>query len=350
MDATATRGTWKRTLWQSLVFVALWGVTYLFAPLAPFLSLLLALLVCPAFMRGEVWFAVCLPLASASAFLLSGGDMVLGLLTLSSPYLSLLAVSLSRNRRLSLHAQAVAIGAAFIVSALAMLTRFSAMLGGVLFSSLADAAVRTLEHSVMGGSVLYRLVSLGILSLPDVYANTHAFKLGNLVLLEPALQRELLNMLRLRLNEGLTSWVPSLLMQGALITGLFTALSSARAHGRGTTGVSDTPRFQDLQLSHTEQGALFILCILTLLAAFAGDSLLSLLSTLAYAAFAAVYQLLGAAVLISLLARRHPERATLYGFLAALLYLAFPIALFMLGLIEQFIHLRGETPYHPKEE
>ncbi len=347
MDATATRSAWKRNLWQGLVFAALWGVTYLFTPLAPFLSLLLALLVCPAFARGDVWFAVCLPLAPASAFLLSGGDLILGFLALSSPYLSLLATSLGNRRRLNLHAQAVAVSAAFVVSALAMLTRLGAMLGGVWYTSLADVAVRTLEHSAMGGSVLYRLVSLGILSLPDAYANTYALKLGNLVLLDPALQRELLNMLRLRLNEGLASWVPSLLMQGALATGLFAALSSVRARGQGT---SDAPHFRDLQLSRAEQGALFILCIVTLLAAFAGNSFLSLVSALAYAAFSAVYQLLGAAVLISLLARRHPERAVLYGFLAAFIYLAFPIVLFMLGLIDQFVHLRGETPYHPKEE
>ena len=75
-----------------------------------------------------------------------------------------------------------------------------------------------------------------------------------------------------------------------------------------------------------------------------------LLCAVLYAAFSGVYQLLGAAVLVYQLGSKHPARAPLYGTLAAVLYAVFPLALFLLGLMDQFMRLRAPTQPQHKEE
>jgi len=348
MDATAIPGAWKKPLWQGLAIAALWGLAYMFAPLAPFLALALPLFVCPAFAQGRAWFALLMPLAPATAYFAAGGDTALSLLIPLCPYLCLLVQALGRRYRLDLHAETAAYAAAFAAGAVGMLLRLGVMLGGPLFTQLADTAVNAVQQSVTGGNLLYKLVSLGYLTVPDAYADTAAIQLGNLILIAPSLRRELLNMLRLRLTEGLTGWIPSLLVQGAILVGLFSALRTERVRARKAGDAP--PRFAALRLTRGEQGAMLVLCVATLLTAFSDDAFLSLLSSLTYAGFSTVYQLLGAAVLITLLSARHPERAALYGLIAALLYLVFSVGLFMLGVVDQSIHLRDAGPNMPKEE
>lgn len=344
MDAAAIPGTWKRTLWQSLAFAAFWGCAYLFSPFAPVMALALPLLVCPIFAQGYTFFSLSLPLAPMTAFLAAGGDTAIGILLPVCPYLCLMIISLGRRWRLNLHAEMAACAGAFGIGAMGMLFRIRLQLGGALFPKLADAIVGMIQNSVSGGSILYRLVNFGILTLPDAYTGTRAFQLGNLTLLNPSLQHELLNMLRLRLSEGFASWIPSLLVQGALIIGVFTALVTARTRASRTPGAPPPPRFASLKLSRTEQGYMLALCLITLIAGFTDNAFLTLLSALTYAGFSTVYQLLGAAVLIAILSRGHPQRAPLYGVLLALIYLAMPIALFLLGIFDQFVRLRGAEP------
>ena len=350
MDATAVSGAWKRKLWLGAALVALGGLCYGYFPLSPLFSLLLPLAVCPLYQRGELWPALLLPLIPAAAFLARGGDMGIGLLLPLYSCLGLLLVVIGKRRRWGLHAEAAVLIAACAVTSLALLTRLSLLLGGPLYTSLSESVIGTLQNSLMRGSILYRLTSLGILSVPSAYAGSTAFQLGDYVLMNPGLEKELLNMLRLRLSEGLTSWIPSLLVHSSALIGLFSALFAARASARRAGDVSQAPRFRDLRLTKTEQGYMLLLCVVTLFTGFIDDAFLSQLSALTYAAFAAICQLLGAAVLVTLLSKRHPERAGLYGFLAGLLYLVFPLVLFLLGMLDQFLPLRPETPNHQEEE
>ena len=92
------------------------------------------------------------------------------------------------------------------------------------------------------------------------------------------------------------------------------------------------------------------LCIGTLLTSFSDSSLTSLLCVLLYATFTTVYQLLGAAVMVFSLSRRHPERKALYAVLAGILYLLFPVALFLLGVVDQFVNLRAFGIHHQDQE
>jgi len=350
MDATAVPGAWKRKLWQGAALAALGGLCYGYTPLAPLFSLLLPLAVCAVYQRGELGLALLAPLLPAAAFLANGGDAAIGLFLPLYSYLSLLLVVVGKRRQWGLHAVAAALMAACVTTSLALLVRLSLLLGGPLYASLAESVVGTMQNSLMRGSILYRLTSLGILSVPSAYAGSAAFQLGDYVLMNPGLENELLNMLRLRLSEGLASWVPSLLVHSSVLIGLFSALFAAKAAARRTGDPSQATRFRDLRLTKTEQGYLLLLCVVTLFTGFVNDAFLSQLSALTYAAFAAIFQLLGAAVLVTLFSRRYPGRAGLYGFLAGVLYVVFPLVLFLLGMLDQFLPLRPETPNHQEEE
>lgn len=342
--------TLRKTFWQVLAVAALAAALYFVYPLALPVGLLMPLASCSLHGRGETGFAFVLPAAPAFAYLVGGGDHYLAVLLLLLPLFCLLAVVLSRRVRFSFSAETGLCVAFYLLAGLLMLSRVRAMLGAPLFSGLADYAVRQINGSLMGGSILYRLATVGYLTVPPGLRAVAGLQLGDLVWLNPLLQIELTNMLRLRLDEGLQVWLPTLLMQGSLTLGLFSALLAERGRTRKAETPKLTPLFRTLHLPRREQGYLLMVCIGTVLTSFSSQTYTSLLCTTLYATFAGVYQLLGAAVMVFLLCRRHPGRAPLYGVLAAVLYVIFPLALFVLGMADQFMHLRAASLSHQEEE
>ena len=210
-----------------------------------------------------------------------------------------------------------------------------------------DAIVAWLGDSAYAGSILYRLVSAGFLSAPTSAQGVGAIQLGGFIFLNPTLQDELLKMLRLRLNELLASMIPSLMVQIGIVCGLFTALNAARA---GAGGERVAPSFLTLQLPKAYRGYVLFLAIVSLLTGFATNSVAGIVCTLTYTAFVTVYRLLGAAVLMFLLGRKSARRRPLHALLAAALYLLAPVILFILGVADQFLHLRAVTLYNSKED
>lgn len=350
MEATAAQGAWKKTLWQGLA-VAVLLVGVLLAPTLAFpIALTLSLAVCPAFAKGDIGLALALPLAPMVAYLLGGGNLTLALCIPLAPYLCLLGFLLAKRQRYSFAAKALLCAVAFSFAALAMLSHIGTTLGGSLFPSLAEYAVQRVQGSLSSGNILYRLASIGFLPMPEAYRNAAGLQLGDIILLNPLLQYELINMLRLRLTEGLQLWIPSLLMQGAITVGLFTAFLSERAAAQKAGNPKAAPLFRTLHLPRREQRYMLVICIGTVLTSLSGQTFTTVLCTLFYSAFATVYQLLGAAVMVFVLARRHPQRTALYGVFAALLILVFPLALFLLGMADQFMPLRAASLNHQEEE
>lgn len=313
-------------------------------------GLLLPLVCCYLYGRGLMAVAFVLPLAPAAAFAYGGGDATLALLLLALPYLCLAAVLLARRLRWSFTTKTVLCIAAYLAIGLGMAAQVRHMLGVSLFSGLSGYAVAKLGASAQAGNLLYRLASFGYLAVPEGLRDVAGLQLGGYVLLNPVLQRELLNMLRLRLTESLYVWLPTLLVQGALILGLFAALLEGRGQAHAAANAAQAPLFRTLHLPRREQRYMLLLCIGTVLASFSSQSYAVLLCAVLYAAFSGVYQLLGAAVLIYQLGAKHPARAPLYGTLAAVLYAVFPLALFLLGLMDQFMRLRAPTQPQHKEE
>jgi len=163
------------------------------------------------------------------------------------------------------------------------------------------------------------------------------------------LRHELINMLRLRLLEGFTQWIPALLMHAAVLLGLFSTVATERSTSRRLPGIP-APAFQDLALTRGGQGYLLALCLGIVATSFTDNAFATLLCMLMYNTFSAIFQLLGAAVLVWMMARRKPNRAPLYGAFAAILYGLLPIALFLLGVADQFMHLRAAGIHHQEEE
>ena len=350
MDATATLGLWKKTTWLSAAFVALCVGVYFAPPAAFFFAFALPMLLCPAFAQGRAWVAMGFSLAPALGYLLGGGDPVYGTVLALVPSLCLLITYGKRRWHWDFITGVGWLVAVFLGGALGIAARLSDQLGGPLFSSLSQTAVDAAAGSPYVGNILYRLTSMGFLDVPDSYRTAAMLQVGDLVWINPPLQRELLNMLRLRLFENFSQWIPMLLMQGALLLGLFTALATERARVRQAPAGSQCPSFRKLKLSRREQGYMLFLCLGTAVTSFSQDAFWSLLCLLMYSAFAAVFQLTGASVFLDTLSRRRPQRLWLYGLLAAALYLLFPLALFLLGVIDQFIDLRQAGGSFPPSE
>ena len=350
MEATAAQGAWKKVLWQGMTVAALLGCAYLFPPLAFLAAFALPLWVCPAFAKGDIGLALVLPLAPTAACLMNAYDPMLTLCIPVASYLCLLGHTLAKRQRFSFTAEGLLYTVSIIVAALLMLLQIGSSLGGPLFSGLSERLVQRVQGSLLSGNILYALASVGFLPMPEAYRNAAGLQLGNILLLNPFLHIEFINMLRLRLTEELQLLIPTLLMQGSILCGFFSALRSERAQAKKTGNPQAAPVFRSLQLPRREQQYMLVLCIGTVLTSFSNQPLISLLCTLMYSAFATVFQLLGAAVLVYRLARRHPRRITLYGALAALLFLVFPLALFMLGMIDQFLPLRTASFNHQEEE
>ena len=85
---------------------------------------------------------------------------------------------------------------------------------------------------------------------------------------------------------------------------------------------------------------LCLMAVASLVLLTSDGDLAQTLGQLFFAAFTCAFQLAGAAVLVCMLASRAPDRAPLYGVLAAVLYVLFPMVLFLLGVTDQALHFR----------
>ena len=350
MEATAALAPWKKTLRNALLCGVVWLLSYLAPPLAPLAALALPLITYAMLTRGEDGWAILMPLMPSIALFAAGHDPVISLLLLLPSYLGFLPLRLSQRRVIPFSTVTLLCIAAVLFSALLMLMRLSVLLDGPLFSQLAQWFVTRLQGSINGDTLLYRMVSAGYLDLPAAYSKFAGVQLGSLVLLNPLLHRELINMLRLRLYEDISSYLPMLLMQGSVIIGLFSSIRVYNTLLRKVKPDAPPQLFRTLDIPKRTQGYLLALAIGTAVTSFSADPVVSLVCLLMYAAFSAVFELLGAAVLVFILARRKPKRAVWYGILAALLYVLFPLALFLLGVADQLMHLRASSLHHQEEE
>jgi hypothetical protein len=335
-----------------LLLAGLAAALFVFRPLALPVGLLLAPLCAYLYGLGAYSLAFLMPTVPVAAYRFGagGGDPYLSVLLFVLPYLCMAALMLSRRLRFSLTGEAGLCVAVYLAVLLGMLARVSAMLGAPLFAGLSAYAVAQLNSAYQAGDLYFRLASAGFLTVPEGMRAAAGLQLGGMVWLNPLLQLELSNMLRLRLDEGLRVWVPTLLMQGSLTLGLFCALLAERGAARKAGTPAAAPLFRTLHLPKREQGYLLFICVATVLTSVSGHTYTALLCTALYATFAGVCQLLGAAVLVFLFSRRHPARAPLYGALATALYILFPLALFVLGIADQLMHLRARGLSQQEEE
>ena len=339
----------QRVVLLIVSLLAMLGAAWWSPTLGILLMIVLPLSLGPAVLSGG-WKAALLPASLVLGMLLGGMDALLAILSSLGSLACLLVAALDKRRRISFNRSTLGYIAAVILGLLPVLARAAWLLGGPLFPTLSSWIVDNIQGSVYSGNILYQLVRFGVLSVPDAYQTGSAFQLGSFIFLRPQLQAELLKLLQPRLNDLLAFYVPSLMVQLGIIVGLFTSLLTERMHGRLTGSKLFSPSFQTLRLPQTYRRYVFFLAVIAVLTSFSTAEVTRLVYALTYATVATVYQLLGAATLIFMLARKHPRGTVWFGVLAAALYLLLPIVLFVLGLADQLFGLRAATLYHSEEE
>lgn len=313
-------------------------------------ALLVPLFGCPLLGGRRQWLAWLAAAAPAVCSLLSGFAPLYSVALLFPGGLPLLCTLwLRRSKKLATPAAPAYFVAAYAAGLTLVAAAASLTLGGSLSHGLAQLLTDTVAASAQPGALLYRFALAGLAAVPEGYRGG----MPVLFLLDAGLIRQMLLSLRLHTQLLLEQTLPSLFVQACLWGGVMTALRVQRAccavlivgpdpkhPGGRKTRVAEPPGFRLLMLPVRLRWVLCGMGLISLALLTVPHSLPVTLGLLLYAAFTCAFQMLGASVLLCLLAARHPDRLTLYGLLVAVLYLMFPLVLFLLGIADQGLHLR----------
>lgn len=337
----------KADLSSQIAVLAVLGVVMLASPMlcAP-LSLLIPVLACPLIGRKQeflAWITAALPTVSS---LVAGYDpvycaslLLAGGLTLSiTKWISMKKRVGAAGMLWYLSAVVLAMG---VVAALA-----SRALGGPLALVLPQAVCALVQKAEDPFTLLVRLASYGLLAVPEGFEQGVLYR----TLAKSALTQQMLLSLGRTAELLVQQMLPGLFVQGCLLSGLFTALRVERAHGvvlvvemksaaEKQTRVAIPPGFRLLMIPKNLRRILWGFAIAALVLV-AQPGFEQVLGRMCHAAFESVYALAGAAVMVHLFARRHPDRLTLYGVLAGAVYVLSPTALLIIGLMDQVFHFR----------
>lgn len=333
-------------------------------PAAAAVAFLLPLAGCP--LQGQsrrplAWIACIVPVIS---WVCAGYDLVTGLCLLL-PYALCggLFVFFKANKTLASPLLVFACVGAYAISLTALAAAAAHALGTSLPTGLTRLASKAVQSTKQPGLTLYRLAAFGLVNLPKGVENTNLL----LLLFDPVLTRQMLLSFELTLEMLLKSLLPALFVHITLIGGLFTAFRTQRlncamlvvdaaegSQAERKTHVALPPGFRLLTIPSHARNALFLCGLAGMLLLFTGGAYVQTLGVLLYTVFNAIFELTGAAVMVCVLAARHPERRVLYGIMAALLYVLFPLALFLLGVTDQLLHFRSTIIHvhqnHQEEE
>lgn len=194
---------------------------------------------------------------------------------------------------------------------------------------------------------LYQAISSGLLPVPEGFSNFNLLTLT----INPVFLHQLELEMHSRFLSLLRSAIPSLVVQGSIITGLFTALRVQKLRNAyllvdrknpQKVRIALTPSFSMLRIPNSWHWMLLLFLIFYLFFSGSGG-VLFVMARLMYHTFDTLYQLQGAAVLCGCIMRRNEERRVLAGLLAAALYLFLPMALFLLGCFHYLFPSRSHT-------
>lgn len=219
--------------------------------------------------------------------------------------------------------------------------------GSSLPEYLAEVADRWLMEHPQRPSLLYQAMSTGLLPVPEGYSKVTLLTL----MLDPVFLQQLRLELRTRVMQLAASLIPSLVVQGGIIIGLFTGLRVQKLRNAyllvdkadpHKVRIALTPSFSMLRIPERWHWLMFLFLIAYMLF-FSSDGLLFRTVQLMYITFETLYQLQGAAVVCAWVLQRNEERRTLAGLLAAGLYLTVPTVLFLLGCFHYLFPSRSHT-------
>jgi hypothetical protein len=195
--------------------------------------------------------------------------------------------------------------------------------------------------------LLYQAMSSGLLPVPEGFSN---FTLLTLTI-NPVFLHQLELEMHARFLSLIRTSIPSLVVEGGMIIGLFTALRVQKLRNAyllvdrenpQKVRIALTPSFSMLRIPKGWNWKLLLFLIFYLLF-YGSGGVLSTMAVLLRNAFETLYQLQGAAVICAWLMRQDEDRRTLAGIAAAALYLLVPMALFIIGCFHYLFPSRTQT-------
>lgn len=339
----------KRAEWKALSIglIVLCAAMLLLPALCMPLALALPLLSCPLVGRKEEAIAFAAAVIPTLSSLLAGFDPLY-----SASLLLIGALPLVLTKCLPVQKRAGVDGMLWYVGAvtaalLAVAASASQALGMPLWRTLSDAIIRLVGENQRAEQILLQAASSGLLRMPAGYDADSLLGMA----MGAAHKQQMLMSLRLTLEAVLYSQLPSLFVQACLLVGVFTHLRILRFGGAVLVVQTVTPSekkttvavplgFRMLTLPKGARWPLTALVLASLLLLTTRSTYAQTLGQLCFALFEQVFILVGAAVMIHVFCRHDPDRKTVCGVIAAVAYVAAPFALFLIGVMDQFMHFR----------
>lgn len=347
----------KADVSSQVAALAVLCASMLFSPmLCVPLCLLIPVLGCPLVGRKQemlAWITAAVPAVSS---LIAGYDWAY-----SISLLLMGGLTLAITRWIPMKKRVGAAGMLWYLSAVTLaLSVIAALasraLGGPLAVALPEAVVALVEKAEDPFTLLLRLASYGLAAVPEGFEKGVLYR----TFTRNAMAHQMLLSLRRTMELMVEQLLPSLFVQGCLLSGLFTALRVERAHGvvlvvemkntsEKQTRVAVPPGFRLLAIPRGLRWALWGMAAAALVLITQNGSYEQTLGRICHAAFESVYALAGAAVMVHVFARKYPERIALIGTLAGVIYVMAPFALFLIGIMDQAFHFRTPRPHDPAD-
>lgn len=326
---------------------------FVFPECCALFAAVIPLIACPLAGRRQepvCWIAVASPAAAALVSLIRAERMLPYVLSLLLP--GMLPMLITRlvpmPKRMGAKGFLWYVGAA-AVSFTAVAAGAGFLLGAPLSTVIADSLTARVEASPQAGLILFRLASSGLVSMPENLPRSEIL----LYLLEPLMVRQMLLSFHLTVEMLLSNALPSVMVHGILLTGLFTTLRVDRMNGvvlmmqpnpekpsEKKTIVAVPPGFGMLAMPTHLRTALVVMAIVSAVLMGSEGAVESMVGLLMYHAFTVCFQLQGAAAASGMFLLKHPEKRILIGILTAAVYVIAPMALFLIGVTDQIFHYR----------
>lgn len=347
----------RRLMIRSQITLAVLVVLMAIAPgLCLPLSLVMPLMACPLIRDKSQWTAfVTAPLPAVIAVLYGGSYLYgLGLLAVVAGPLVLTAVM---NRKQS--ASPTALLLYMLVYAFSTLLALWGLLWqpGQPMAGWPEFIANQVERAVYASpqriQILYQAMASGVLPVPEGYSNVTILNLT----LDPVFLNQLRLELNLRVRQAVESLLPSLYVQVCIICGLFTGLRVQRLRHAyllvdqkepQKVRVAISPSFSMLKLPRSYRLALGLMALFSL-TMYVSTGVMEMMALLAYHTLKTAYQLLGAAVVCYMMPRKNPDSRAPGGILAAMLYLLLPMALMIIGFMDDVFGFRQKAEAHKED-
>ena len=302
---------------------------------------------------GLVPMAACAMLGPAAVWLLFGNTLAPLLCSLYLlPYAALHVVCFSR--KISFFQAVGAHVALLAVCQTAILLILRPYLGGDLFAGGADFLVEQISSSPGGDYVLLWMYQYNILSVPEEM-------IAGAGTLTPAIRAELINSLRTLLKDSLYVLLPTMIINNAILTGVFGMAFPVVSARRQKIPVMEMPPFAAWHLSRSAGFKVLLLGLGNLLlvpmfqgpgASLAGNISnpgIGLAGTMMGAAFSTIFIIQGAA-LMEFFQTRAGTKSPIRWLWPCVIYLLFRPLLMILGIADQFLNIRGLRKPKDREE